>query len=409
LFNSRRLIRPAGRVSVLAALAAAGLIASSGAAGAATASGPIISSVPIWAAADSGQSTASETYSCDLLALGQGLGGLNIDATLSAPAIGSEGEAATIALTTHVAVFPSALSRLLPGLVSVTVAGTARVGSESGEGVALAGHSHLAAGIAAESPAVMAVGKLALTAADTATVYVPPTITVTLNAVDNVLMSLTCHASSATVKIKVTAPAPGGPVYRCGSMDVPLPLAIGVTGPRVTGSTDIVTLSSPTNGLGAPYLPGTSSLAFSGGLPVTGALPGSILLSKHTTALTDKTFSVSDSLYLGKPGIYRILMPSEFTFTIFGPQKTQPVILSCALKTSPAPVGVTLTVTGKPATGGHGGTEANGAVPAGAPNTGGGSGPGSNLPMIAGGAALVLIGAGSVFAARRRRQGQPSS
>jgi hypothetical protein len=398
---------------MLAALAAAGLIASSGAAGAATASsGPVILPAPVWAAADSGQSTASVTYSCDLLAVGQGLGGLNIDATLSVPAVASEGEAATIALTTHTTALSALSSGLLSKLVSVGVAGTARVDSTSGEGVALAGHARLAAGDAAQSPSVMAVGKLALTAAGATTVFVPPTITVTLSALEKALVSLRCSTSSTAVKINVTAPVPGGPVYKCtdgkgkGPIDAPLPLTVSATGLRVTGSTDTVTLSSPSDGLGAPYPSGTSALAFSGSLSVAGALQGSISLSRHTTVLTDKAFSVLGQLYLAEPGTYRILLPSRFTFTIFRPEN---IILNCALKKSPAPTGLTLTVTGKPA-GGHGSTAATGALPAGAPNTGGGSGPGSSPPLIAGGAALVLIGsAGFVVAARRRRLGQSSS
>jgi hypothetical protein len=267
----------------------------------------------------------------------------------------------------------------------------------------------------------MAVGKLALAAAGTTTVHVPPTITVTLNALGKALLSLQCSTSSTAVTINVTAPAspvPGGPVYLCdygtsigslGSLAAPLPLAISATGLRVAGSTDTVTLSSPSDGLGAPYLAGISALAFSGSLPVTGVQQGIISLSKHTTVLTDKTFSVLGQLYLAKPGTYHILLPGQFTFTIFRTQSTYPIALSCALKTSPAPAGLTLTVTGKTTAGGHGSTAATGAVPAGAPNTGGGSGPGSSLPMIAGGAVLLLIGAGFVVAARRRRQGQPSS
>jgi hypothetical protein len=401
---------------MLAALAAAGLIASSGAAGAATtSSGPINLPAPIWGATDSGQSTASVTYACDLLAAGQGVGAVNIDATLSVPAVASEGEAATIALTTHATALSALSSSLLSGLVSVGVAGAARVDSASGADVALAGHARVAAGDATQSPSVMAVGKLALATAGTTTVFVPPTITVTLSALTQVLVSLHCSTSSTAVKINVTAPAsptPGGPVYTCtngtgkGSIDAPLPLAVSVTGPRVTGSEDTVTLSSPSDGLGAPYPSGTSALDFSGSLSVAGALQGSISLSRHTTVLTDKVFSVLGQLYLAEPGTYRILLPSRFAFTIFGTEETH---LSCALKKSPAPTGLTLTVTGKPA-GGHGSTAATGALPAGAPNTGGGSGSGGSLPLIAGGAALVLIGGGGfAFAARRRRLGQPSS
>ena len=84
-----------------------------------------------------------------------------------------------------------------------------------------------------------------------------------------------------------------------------------------------------------------------------------------------------------------------------------------ACTATPGPqIGLRLNVTGQPvggtAGGGAGGsTTATGAVPAGAPNTGGGPRPGSDLPMVLGGVALLLLGGGGIaFAARRRRVGQ---
>jgi hypothetical protein len=153
---------------------------------------------------------------------------------------------------------------------------------------------------------------------------------------------------------------------------------------------------------------------------VTGAQPGSISISKRTKGFPSQLFSGSGQLYLSKPGTDHVLFPRAFTFTINGPEipinnKPTPVTitLGCALKAHSDPVALTLKVTGTPVaapgSGGHGSTAVNGAVPAGAPNTGGGSRPGSDLPMAAGGVALLLTGAGFVIVARRRRQGQPTS
>jgi hypothetical protein len=122
---------------------------------------------------------------------------------------------------------------------------------------------------------------------------------------------------------------------------------------------------------------------------------------------------VSGPLHLTNPGTDHILFPNQFAFTISGPKdpvtgKPLTIVLACQSKAST--VGLTLKVTGTPtATGGNGGTAANGAVPAGAPNTGGGPRPGSDVPMAVGGAALLLVGAGFVVVAARRRRGQPVS
>jgi hypothetical protein len=138
------------------------------------------------------------------------------------------------------------------------------------------------------------------------------------------------------------------------------------------------------------------------------------VLRKYTTDTSSATFRVSGPLYLASPGTDQILFPSKFTLTIFGPKnpvsgKPLSIVLSCRSKAST--VALTLKVTGKPTAtgGGGGGTAASGAVPAGAPNTGGGPRPGSDVPMAVGGAALLLIGAGFVVVAARRRRGQPVS
>jgi hypothetical protein len=272
----------------------------------------------------------------------------------------------------------------------------------------------------------------------TAHISDPLGFVITPSAGDIAMAPIKCSnptASIISLDINVTArPAPtppppstGGPVYTCtfeipgipggpggpGPLSAPLPMTISATGPRTTGSTDEVTLSSGSDGLGATYPPGTTALAFSGTLPVTGAQHGAVVLRKYTTSTSSTTFRVSGPLYLAKPGTDHILFPNQFTFTIFGPTNPatgKPLSIALSCQSEASTVALTLKVTGKAAAGGgNGGTEANGAVPAGAPNTGGGPGPGSDLPMAVGGAALLLIGGGFVVVAARRRRGQAVS
>ncbi len=319
--------------------------------------------------------------------------------------------------------------------------------STSGKGVDLAGKSGPVAANATKLPSVTAAGPLPLTAAGMTTVYIPPSIRVTLNSQGKILAVLDCNASEGSVKISVTAPpppvpVPSGPVYKCGiyvtvppsgksqliaTQSGPIPFAVSATGHRTTGSTDTVSLSAAGAAAAAAgaaaggAAPSGAKMAFAASLPVTGAQTGSILVSRHTTDLSSLPFGGAGHLYLAKPGTDRVLYPRWFTLTIYGPtiyikHKAFNIssTLSCGLKTELNQVALTLKVTGQPvptatATGAAGGTAANGAVPAGAPNTGGGPRPGSDLPMAVGGAALLLIGAGFVVVAARRRRGQPVS
>jgi hypothetical protein len=440
LFNSRRVVV---RVSGLAALAVVGLVASGTAASAVTASGPGISAAPIMAAAGSAPQTLSETYGCDLSTLGHGLGGVNIDATLSTPGSGVEGNMAPATLTTQATSVSPAVSKLLPALDSVEVTGTAPVNSTSGKGVDLAGKSGPVAANATELPSITAAGTLLLTAVGTTTVYIPPVLRVTLNAQGKVLAVLDCNTNEGSVKISVTAapvpvPVPSGPVYKCGiyvtlppsgktqlvaTQSGPIPFTVSATGRRTTGNTDTVSLSvagGAASGMPGGPAPSGVKMAFAAGLPMTGAQPGMIRVTKQTTDLNSLPFSGSGHLYLAKPGTDRLLYPRWFTDTITGPTvyvKHKPfsitATLSCAIKTELNQVALTLNITGQPvptatSTAAAGGTAANGAVPAGAPNTGGGPRPGSDLPMAVGGTALLIVGAGFVVVAARRR-GQPVS
>jgi hypothetical protein len=114
-------------------------------------------------------------------------------------------------------------------------------------------------------------------------------------------------------------------------------MTISATGSNKTGSTDSVTLSSPGNGLGAPYPPQTSSVSFSGSLPVTGAQTTSIPLSRSTTHVTESVFRVVGHLLLTHRGTDHIFLPQQFTFTLTGPRNTIPIVFKCSLKGRPGP------------------------------------------------------------------------
>jgi hypothetical protein len=111
-------------------------------------------------------------------------------------------------------------------------------------------------------------------------------------------------------------------------------------------------------------------------------------------------------------------MPDKFTFTL-NPLR---IVLACTIKTSPPPVGLTLDVTkgqpqshpgsgSTPAGTGNGGqpegTGSSAATPTGAPETGGGTGPGADMAVAAGGAAIVVSGGGLVLLGRRRSGRRP--
>jgi hypothetical protein len=193
-------------------------------------------------------------------------------------------------------------------------------------------------------------------------------------------------------------------------------MAITSSGTRSTGHTLTVTLSSPNTGLGGPY-PGLTSVSFAGTLPVNGAQPGAVALAKTTTDVTSTMFRVSGTLRLTKPGTDRILDPDKFTFTLRTSLQGKAVsaVLSCTTDKSPAPVGLTVKVTGasvgpNPTDSptptstdpGNGGSGQGSGTPVGAPNTGGGSGPGGHMAVAIAGLAMLLAGGGLMFFSRRR-------
>jgi hypothetical protein len=427
------------RLGGLLALAAAGLTAVSTAASAATAGAPVIppsfgSSAPrSFGPADSTTHTLGFPFACDLSGYGGSTSAAQT-AWFSTPRTVTADDPATLTFTTTAVPLPSAVAQKLASATSYELK-LSGVSAADGSGSAVKiisypGVRSASTTTPAQIPAITATDSMTFRVAGTARVSEPTGFVITPSAGDAPMVPIKCYNPSGGIvdqAINVTAPPPTitGPVYNCsvgisgmtggsGPLALPMPMTISATGARTTGSTDTVTLSSDGAGLGGPYPPGTTALAFSGSLPVTGAQHGSVQLHRYTTDVKSSSFRVSGPLYLTRPGTDHILLPGQFTFTLFGPKNPvsgTPVSIDLTC-TSQAPTeALSLKVTGQPtptasATGAAGGTAASGAVPAGAPNTGGGPRPGSGLPMAIGGGALLLIGAGFVVGAARRRRGQ---
>lgn len=382
--------------------------------------------------------TINVGYVCDMSAYGGGTTTtpVNMSASVSAPTSVAAGGSAAVSFSAQTITLPASVASnaemqkvaavSFSTTVPVTDAGTSEppVTLKSAAPIAVT---------AGALPAMAAVtGNVSLPKAGTALVEQPQTVQIApVDAQGKALPTITCtvpNAAVVSISITVTAPPPppvtlpSGPVYTCTlsangkkleTQAFIVVMSLRVAGKLTTGSTDQVTLVSPPGaqgGFGGPYLAPISKVIFQGSLPVTGAQQGSIPLFRATADVALTTFKVAGSLFLSQPGTISIHLPQAFTFTeiISGGQG----VIACTSKASPSPVGLTLKVTGNaiqpPSPQGSGtpvpsGTPAPSGTPVGAPNTGGG-GPASSMPLVAGGAALLAVGAGLAFAARRRRR-----
>jgi len=183
-----------------------------------------------------------------------------------------------------------------------------------------------------------------------------------------------------------------------------IPIQLRDTGPGSVGSTDTVTLSSPGTALGGPFPAGTSTVSFSGALPVMGAQTGSVPLTGIMTDTGNGVFSLGGRLMLNAAGLDHILPPTRFTVTIHAASVVS-VVVTCVLvttMTATMPASVALRVTAPagmvPLTAG--------ATPAGAPDTGGGGSlhHAGDLAGLAAGGAVLLAGLVITAAGLRRRR-----
>jgi LPXTG-motif cell wall-anchored protein len=400
-----------------------------------------------FAATISTPKTVTSQYSCSLSGYGSGLQSVTLSGTLAFPASVPAKSPLAITLSTTSADLPSAVLGQLHGVTSVSLAATVTVQDASAPSVTLRGQVQAPAQLTGLS-ANAATGEVTFPAAGTGTIEAPAkTLTFVPLKGGTALPSISCTTTAATqhVPVTVTPPVPGtsGPLYTCkvtvgtasATVIAAIPMTITASGSPATGKTDTLTLASAA--LGAPYPQGTTSVGFAGDLPVQGAQPAQIALAKTTTDVTSTTFRVSGQLLLTRPGTDRILVPEKFTFTdtVKASQAEAAVTmtLACAITMSPAPVGLTVHVTGAPVNpasssgsgsasgggqgeqGGQGGqAEGTGiplaatvggasGTPVGAPNTGGGTGPGGNPALAVAGLAIVLAGGGLVLVASRRR------
>jgi hypothetical protein len=407
-------------------LAVAGLFAGMGGASAATTTGPVIP-----ADANAPWATTPVSYSCTLSGASTGTA-VTLTAVLSAPTAGTVGTATAVTLTTRVMALPTADSTQLPSLTRVTAAGTAQATGLSAATLPLTGQTTMPAGTATAIPAVTITGSAIPSTAGTVSIQAPTTLTVSLVA-GTTLAAFNCTRTTTTttaVQIMVTAStvaaATTGPVYAC-TVTVAghtmrqtdrIPMTLSTSGPNAVGTTDMVTLSSPANGLGGTYPTGTSAVSFSGALPLTGAQSGSIPLSGAMANIGSGMFTVQTSLPLMAAGLLHILPPSRFT-VIVRVQQAVSVVAVCVLQTTvtatmPASTMVNVAGTAMPAatmgagtTVGTGTTPTLGTAPMGSADTGGGGSlqHANIVPELAAGIAVLLAGAGlTIIGLRRRRR-----
>jgi hypothetical protein len=411
-----RVLRPLTRAAALLAVSGAAL------------------TVPAAAGAATAGSTHPEpaSYTCTLPGFGPVA---NVQADLNVPVTATTGQPAAVTLTVPAIPLPSAVGAQLDGVtsysVSTTQAGEAPVSDATTDYLSFTGQAAFSGGIPAQIPAITASSSVTFVQPGYFSVSNLTEFTITPFRGGTALSAITCDTPFASeVGYPVTITAPGqpvypGPEYSCsvngdaGGKPSVIAFDLSVRGPRTVGSDVTVTLSSPASqGLGGPYAPPTTTLIFTGSLPVTGAQTGSVPLAKRTTDLASPTLQLSGPLLLARAGADRIHFPARFTFAqLMSGSQPDPIVMSCTMVATPAQTWITIQVTALPTTpattpatsasagagGGSGGTAATGAVPAGAPSTGGGQRPGRDLPLAGAGVALLLLGGAALWYAARRR------
>jgi hypothetical protein len=350
---------------------------------------------------------------------------------LTGPATAPLGSTVTLTLSVPAVALQPSVSAMLPALSGIEVSGTTLVSGATAPGgrISFAGESGPQAAALATIPAITATAQLTLDKVGTAAVQTLGEFDLTPvdGATGNPLPPIRCvpPAVTLTLPITVTGPAPtptptptpppaSGPVYTCtvagsGTQDFAFPISATATGPGRVGTTDLVTLSiqSPTivgNVRAKAASQAEPTVDLKASLPVTGVQTGSIRVFGGNS-VNASTIKATGKLALTKAGTDKILLPP--TFQVIGVAPGLNItLLSCTLKTTPDAVLLTLKVAGAAA---HPVPEATGATPIGAPNTGGGGSlrAAFSVPQAAGGAAILLAGAGLALGAIRRRKKGP--
>jgi len=426
VYHQGNVIRRAVWAGSTLVLAVAGLFAGMSGASAATQTGPVIP-----ANVNASLASTPVTYSCTLSGVATSTP-VTLTAVLAAPTTGITGTAVAVTLTTRVMTLPTADSTQLPSLTRVTAAAAAQSTGMSAGTVALTGQTTMPAGMATQIPAITISGSAIPSTVGTASIMAPTALRVTLvagttlAAFNCTLTTTTATAVQVMIAASTVAAATTGPMYACTvtvagrtmqQMDQ-IPMTLSTSGPNAVGTTDMVTLSSPANGLGGTYPTGTSAVSFSGALPLTGAQSGSIPLTGAMANIGSNMFTVQASLPLMAAGVLHILPPSRFT-VIVHVQLTVAVVAVCVLQTTvtatmPASTMLTVANSAMPVATmpagtmtGTGTTPVLGTAPVGSANTGGGGSlqHANILPELAAGIVVLLAGAGlTVIGMRRRRR-----
>jgi hypothetical protein len=258
-------------------------------------------------------------------------------------------------------------------------------------------------------------------------------LTITPVTTTGALAAITCTTTDTArnVTVNVTPQTFGstGPIYTCkesiaGVTDtIFLHVASGITdsGTRAVGKTETVTYTTPTFGA-ASWPDGTTRVDYTGSLPVTGAQPGKISLNQQID-LSAGELRLPGKLELTKAGTDQVAVPAKFTLAIDIADVTVPLTIGCTVNATPPPVQLSIAVSGAggpgptpshtatsspsaTSTGTPGGQPQGSAAPSGAPDTGGGLGAASTVPMAVAGSAMAMGGAGLVLTAARRRRGR---
>lgn len=339
------------------------------------------------------------------------------EATSTATATPSVGSTATATPTTTASVTPSASVTTTPGASSSAV---------PLDGTAVAPTTLSAIPTATLNGAAV----FGLTGTG---IIVAPAATLTITPVKSsgALAAITCTTTDAArnVTVNVTPQTFGttGPLYTCketllGISDtffLHVDGSITSSGTRTVGKTQTVTYTTPTFG-SASWVRGTTRVDYAGSLPVTGAQPGKISLNQPID-MSARELKLPGKLKLTKAGTDRIEVPAKFTLTMDVAQLGVTITLSCTINGSP-PVGLSIaaragspgptpshSATSSPSatsTATPGGQPQGSAAPSGAPDTGGGLGPASTVPMALAGSVMAAGGAGLALTAVRRRRGR---
>lgn len=361
-------------------------------------------------------------YSCSLAPYGQSLAPLSLVAGLSAD---SNGSAVTVKLTTQPVQLPAATAAALPQLSYLDVAGSATASGMSGTAVSLAGQSAYqgaAAGGMTQLPAITAVGTTSPSSPASARVQVPQTIMLTPVGA-TAKAPLTCTtASTTTVQVAVGTTGTSGAVgaagtgqpYTCtitvGSTSTTasrVPMRLTATRMGTVGSQDAVTLSAPVSELGSAFPASAAPMSVTGSAPLGGTYAGTIPMTGLADS-GDGSFQLTGHWMPQSPGNVRIFAPHRFAASLREQTATMVTVACTATSatTTSTQVKVKVSRSSAAAVASASASTAPAAAP-GAPNTGGGGSlhSASELPLAAGGAAMVVAGLAITGYAVKRRRG----